>query len=94
MHRLGVRQPLLGGAGRVQHPARDKGVSARVHSGDIVVDGDERPNDGDSLTLRFGPNEPPDVIINATVSFGELRIDRHEVVGRRLVPEVPEVPED
>ncbi len=62
-------------------------VRAHVHDGDIVVDGDERPNDGDPLTLRFGPNEPPDVIINATVSFGELRIDRHEVVGRRLLPE-------
>jgi hypothetical protein len=68
-------------------------VRAQVHDGDIVIDGDERPNDGDPLALRFGPRKPPDVIINATVSFGELRINSAEVAGRRLVPEVPEIPE-
>ena len=67
-------------------------VRAHVHDGDIVIDGDERPNDGEPLTLRFGPDEPPDVIINATISFGELRINRHEVVRRRLLPEIPEIP--
>jgi hypothetical protein len=61
-------------------------VRAHVHSGDIVVDGRERTNDGDPLVLRFGPTEPPDVIINATISVGDLRIDRDEVVRRRLVP--------
>ena len=68
-------------------------VRAHVHDGDIVVDGDERPSDGDPLVLRFGPNEPPDVIIGATISVGELQIDRREVIARTCVPEIPELPE-
>jgi hypothetical protein len=72
-------------------------VRAQVHDGDIVVDGDEWPNDGDPVGLRIGPDRPPDVIIDATVSFGELRIHRGEVVRRRLLvpvsPEFPEPPE-
>ena len=68
-------------------------VRAHVHDGDIVVDGDERPNDGDPVELRIGPDRPPDVTIDATISYGELRIHRGEVVRRRLrVPASPESP--
>ena len=66
-------------------------VRAHVHDGHIVVDGDERPNDGDPVVLHFGPDRPPEVIINATVSTGELRINRHEVTKRRVRPPVPEI---
>ena len=66
-------------------------VRAHVHDGHIIVDGDQRPDDASPVVLHFGPARPPEVIINATVSLGELRIDRHEVARRWVRPPVPEM---
>ena len=66
-------------------------VRAHVHDGHIVVNGDETPNDGDPVVLHFGPDRTPEVIIDATVSTGELRINRHEVATRSVRPAVPTI---
>ena len=66
-------------------------VRAHVHDGHIVVNGDETPNDGDPVVLHFGPDRTPEVIISATVSTGELRINRHEVATRSVRPAVPAI---
>ena len=66
-------------------------VRAHVHDGHIVVNGDETPNDGDPVVLHFGPDRTPEVIIDATVSTGELRINRHEVATRSVRPAVPAI---
>jgi phage shock protein PspC (stress-responsive transcriptional regulator) len=60
-------------------------VRAHVRSGDIVVDGDERPHDGDVQVIRVGPEANPDVVIQATVSVGRLEIDQRQLPQRARI---------
>ena len=67
------------------------GVIELVVDNDVALEGDERPDDGEPVVLHVGPDRPPEVIIDATVSTGELRINRHEVETRQVRPAVPAI---
>jgi phage shock protein PspC (stress-responsive transcriptional regulator) len=74
-----IRSDLRVGLGLIELVVDDDltvEVRAHVYDGDIVVNGVERPNDGEALDIRVGSGATPDFVIDATVSTGKLEISR------------------
>jgi phage shock protein PspC (stress-responsive transcriptional regulator) len=81
----GTRSDLRVGLGEIKLIVDDDvtiDVRAHVHDGEIVVDGTDRPNDGDVRVIRVGRGATADAVIDATVSFGRLEIDQRSLPER------------
>jgi phage shock protein PspC (stress-responsive transcriptional regulator) len=86
----GTRADLRVGLGEIDIVVDDSvtiDVRAHVHDGDVVVDGDDRPNDGDVQVIRIGSGTSPDAVIDATISVGRLEIDRRPLQQRARIPD-------
>jgi phage shock protein PspC (stress-responsive transcriptional regulator) len=58
-------------------------VRAHVYDGEIVVDGEDRPNNGDLQVIRIGSGDEADAVIEATVSVGRLELAQRPLSAGR-----------